>query len=77
MPVVLPEDAWAAWLDPLLSDAGLLESLLAPAPDELLELRPVSPLVNSPNNEGPELLLAPASAEESPPEELTLFGNLS
>ena len=31
-------------------------SLLEPAPDELLELVPVSPLVNNANNEGAELL---------------------
>ncbi|CAN5796523.1 SOS response-associated peptidase [soil metagenome] len=50
MPVVLPRVAWATWLDPLLSDGGLLQSFLQPAPDEALELIPVSPLVNSPHN---------------------------
>ena len=36
-------------------DLALLSSLLVPAPDELLELRPVSRQVNSVRNNGPEL----------------------
>ncbi|HUG46955.1 MAG TPA: SOS response-associated peptidase [Candidatus Limnocylindria bacterium] len=72
MPVVLSPGVWEVWLDPMLSDAGLLESFLAPAPDELLELVAVSPLVNSPHNEGPELLLPPPPRPEEAA--LTLFG---
>jgi len=60
MPVILDEEAWHLWLDPDLREVGLLASLLVPAPDELLELRPASPLVNNANNEGAALLLAPA-----------------
>ena len=73
MPVVLPRDTWALWLDPFVGDAGLLESLRAPAPDELLEVVPVSPLVNSPHNEGPELLLPPSDEAAQQPLALTLF----
>ena len=74
MPVILDleSDAWRIWLDPQVRDEGLLQSLLEPAPDSLLELRAVSPLVNNANNEGPELLLPPA--EMQPALELTLFG---
>ena len=77
MPVILDlaSDAWRLWLDPEMRDEGLLQSLLEPAPDSLLELRAVSPLVNNANNEGPELLLP--SAAVKPPQaeaELTLFG---
>ena len=75
MPVVLAPDTWALWLDPYVGDAGLLSSFLEPAPDDALELVPVSPLVNSPHNEGPELvepLAAAAPAERDEP--LTLFG---
>lgn len=69
MPLVLPPDAWGTWLDPD-RDAGddAVAALLAPPPEELIarfELRPVSPLVNSVRNNGPELL-APL-----PPEEVT------
>ena len=77
MPVILDleSDAWRFWLDPQVRDEGLLQSLLEPAPDSLLELRAVSPLVNNANNEGPELFLASA-AEKTPQAEaeLTLFG---
>ncbi len=51
MPVILAPDDWAEWLerdDP----AALLRS----APDDLLRLWPVSKAVNSPRNNGPELL---------------------
>lgn len=72
MPVVLAAQAWAPWLDPMLSDAGLLESFIRPAPDQSLELVPVSPLVNSPHHEGPELLTPGAGGDEQPVP-LTLF----
>lgn len=72
MPVILDGSAWPLWLDPDMRDEGLLTSLLRPAPDDLLELVPASPLVNNANNEGPALLSAARpSAEEGA---LTLFG---
>ena len=70
MPAILAPDAWPLWLDPMISDPGLLGDLLRPAPDELLRLDAVSPLVNNANNEGPELLKAAAEAKPA----LTLFG---
>ena len=51
MPVVLAPGDWAAWLED--DDPA---RLLRPAPDELLRLWPVSRAVNSPRNNGPELL---------------------
>jgi putative SOS response-associated peptidase YedK len=51
-----------------------LRDLLAPAPDDLLELRPVSSRVNNANNEGAELLLPPDSPDAGQPAPLTLFG---
>jgi putative SOS response-associated peptidase YedK len=56
MPVVLPEDAWATWLDTELADPGELQGLLVPAPDGSVELYPVHPLVNNVRNDGPELI---------------------
>jgi putative SOS response-associated peptidase YedK len=56
MPVILGAEDWSTWLDPTITDAGLLEQLLEPVPDGVLELVPVSPLVNSPHNEGPSLI---------------------
>ena len=60
------------WLDPELRDEGLLQSLLEPAPDTLLELRPASPLVNNANNEGPALLADDVTPDLQEPA-LTLF----
>lgn len=56
MPVILSEDAWDTWLDPTFQDVPALQSLLAPAPDDLLRVYPVSRLVNDVRNNGPELL---------------------
>jgi putative SOS response-associated peptidase YedK len=60
MPLLLPPSAWDAWLDPDTgADDDTVAALLAPPSGELvaaLELRPVSSLVNSVRNNGPELL---------------------
>jgi putative SOS response-associated peptidase YedK len=73
MPVILGGDEWPLWLDPTITDAGLLQDLLHPAPDDLLELVPVSPLVNNVNNEGPDLIV-PQPAAPASDQALTLFG---
>ncbi|HVF74780.1 MAG TPA: SOS response-associated peptidase [Acidimicrobiales bacterium] len=57
MPVVLPPEAWDTWLDRENTDADDLTTLLKPAPDDLLELFPVSTAVNSVANDGEELVL--------------------
>lgn len=73
MPAILGADEWPLWIDPAIRDPGLLRDLLQPADDELLQLRPVSALVNNVNNEGPELLRPLDSPlTDAPP--LTLFG---
>ena len=56
MPACLPPEAWAEWLDPANDDVLRLTALLVPAPDDLLEVRPVGPLVGNVANDGPELL---------------------
>jgi putative SOS response-associated peptidase YedK len=56
MPVLLPRDAWASWLDPEQTDQGLLLALLGPAPDGVLEMHPVSRRVNDVRNDGPDLV---------------------
>jgi putative SOS response-associated peptidase YedK len=55
MPVILAPGAWDRWLDPGAGNEELA-SLLRPAADELLSARPVSRRVNSPGNDGPELV---------------------
>jgi len=72
MPAILSADEWPLWMDPMISDPGLLTDLLHPAEENLLRLDAVSPLVNNANNEGPELLATPAHTETEPA--LTLFG---
>lgn len=57
MPVVLPPEAWDEWLDRENTDADSLAALLKPAPDDLLELFPVSTAVNSVGNDSEELVL--------------------
>jgi putative SOS response-associated peptidase YedK len=63
MPVILDEAGAADWMNSREPNPLSLKRLLAPAPDNLLVIRPASPLVNSVKNEGPELL-----------EDLSLFG---
>jgi putative SOS response-associated peptidase YedK len=65
MPVVLPEDAWSTWLDPVEHDVDGLASMLAPAPSEWFEVYPVSTRVNKAENNGPDLV--------EPVEPVTLF----
>jgi putative SOS response-associated peptidase YedK len=61
MPVILPEDAWEAWLDPENQDTEFLRSLLVPRPDDELTAYQVSRLVNDVRHDGPELLHPVAS----------------
>lgn len=56
MPVVLPEDAFAAWTDPQLTDAARVAALLAGRARTDFAFHPVSTRVNSARNEGPELV---------------------
>jgi putative SOS response-associated peptidase YedK len=56
MPVVLPQSAWAEWLDPQQRNVVELQRLCAPLPDGELVFHPVSKLVNKPDNNGPELV---------------------
>jgi putative SOS response-associated peptidase YedK len=62
MPVVLDPVDYAAWLDPETKDVARLRARLRPADPEPWELRPVSRRVNSPKNDGPELLEPVAAA---------------
>ena len=59
MPVVLPEAAWDAWLDPRPTgddDLATLAGLLVPAPDDWFEAYPVSSRVNRVVEHGPDLV---------------------
>jgi putative SOS response-associated peptidase YedK len=72
MPLVLPPDRWAAWLDPARED---VETLLEPTPPpivETFEIRPVSPAVNNVKTNGPELEARVESVSE-PADQPALF----
>jgi putative SOS response-associated peptidase YedK len=56
MPVILPTDAEAVWLDPTISKEHAL-SLLEPYPAELMVALPASTRVNSIRNDDSGLLL--------------------
>lgn len=56
MPVMLPPDAWDAWLDPELKDPAELRHLLDLASDAALAWHPVSTRVNTPVNDDPSLI---------------------
>ena len=55
MPVILDRDRWDAWIDRKLQDPEVARELLEPSSSPM-RLHIVSTLVNSPNNDGPELL---------------------
>ena len=72
MPLVLPPDRWADWLDPARDDVA---ELAQPTPPDLvagLELRPVGPAVSNVRNNGPQLL-ARAESVDAPAEQPALF----
>ncbi len=58
MPVIIPPSKRAVWLDPATGPAEV-QALLMPLPDGLLTTQTVGDLVNSPRNDGPELLWPP------------------
>jgi putative SOS response-associated peptidase YedK len=55
MPVILPREREADWLDPSLAP-GEVDALLRPYPADAMDAAEASMLVNSPKNDGPELL---------------------
>lgn len=65
MPVILNGSAEEGWLNPDVHERQDLQELLKPCPDEWLSSAEVSPLVNSPKNNSPELLEPPIADVES------------
>ena len=55
MPAILPPDCYNDWLNPD-TDPADLHRMMTPFPPELMEVSESDTLVNSPRNEGPELL---------------------
>ena len=72
MPVILESKAQACWLDQGTSVDDLTE-LLEPLPARLIEMHPVSSIVNSPANDSPQCL-EPVDIAKGPPG--SLFGGM-
>jgi putative SOS response-associated peptidase YedK len=69
MPVILAPETWDMWLDTLRVDERMASALIAPAPDDLLEVYEVSPAVNRAVHDTPDLVApytAPPEAETPP-----------
>jgi len=58
MPVFLSQRDHEQWLDPGYRETEKLKALLAPAPEELLQVTPVSRHVNSPKNDDEQCVTA-------------------
>ncbi|MEN7436429.1 SOS response-associated peptidase [Bacillus velezensis] len=56
MPVILTDESEKEWLNPKNTDPDYLQSLLLPYDSDDMEAYQVSPLVNSPKNNSPELI---------------------
>ncbi len=56
MPLVLATDDWDDWLDPTLTEPDAVRALLVPPVVGRFAARPVSTMVNSVANKGPELV---------------------
>ena len=57
MPVILSREMESFWLRHEVQDSGDLQQVLVPYPSGLMDDYEVSPLVNRPGNDGPELVL--------------------
>ena len=62
MPAIVPPEAFDLWLDSRSVDATTAAALIAPAPEDMLEMHEVSPAVNSAANDKPGLI-EPVAAE--------------
>ncbi|KRV47128.1 hypothetical protein AQ490_10330 [Wenjunlia vitaminophila] len=56
MPLTIPQDRWAEWLDPANDDPEALRELLVPPPPGLMRAYPVSTEVSQVRNNTPELI---------------------
>jgi putative SOS response-associated peptidase YedK len=73
MPLVLDPVDYDLWLDPAVRDPERLAALLRPFPAEEMVAIPVSPRVNSPDNDDPALLEPVEPAPLPEPRQRTLF----
>jgi putative SOS response-associated peptidase YedK len=73
MPIILPPEAFDAWLDPQVTDVERLREILVPEKEENLEFYEIGRAVNNPGNDDPRLI-EPAQAPPPPrPAQGSLF----
>ena len=73
MPVILPDDLWARWLEPT-AELGEVLSMLAPIDDVALSIEAVPRLVNDVRRDGPDLIVPLSSASAVDPEPVATLG---
>ena len=56
MPVIVRPEDYDAWLDPGLTDAGIVSELMGPYPADLMEAFRVGRAVGNPRSQGPDLI---------------------
>ncbi|HSP49628.1 MAG TPA: SOS response-associated peptidase [Pseudolabrys sp.] len=66
MPVIVPPEAFDLWLDGATVDATTAASLIAPAPDNLLEAYEISTAVNRTANDNPKMLEPVGPSQPAP-----------
>ncbi|MGG6241904.1 SOS response-associated peptidase [Nodosilinea sp. AN01ver1] len=64
MPVILPAEDYATWLDPSYYQPQTLQAMLRPYEAEAMERYPVSKAVNKPQHDAPDCI-EPLAAEDS------------
>lgn len=74
MPAVIRPEDFDTWLSPGELPPAVVESLLAPPPDDFFAPVPVGPRVNAAANDGPDLILQFDEPPRTEPEQPSLFG---
>ena len=64
MPVILPEEHYATWLDPDQDNRDTLQAILQPFNADRMDAYPVSRYVNSPRNQGKQCVQKDEGGEE-------------
>ena len=75
MPVILPQDSYADWLNPDENRAKAVQGHLKPYPSDAFSCYPVSERVNSPRNDDAACLKRRAEEKEPPQLQGSLFGD--
>ena len=73
MPVILDSSVLEDWLNPEIHEREILQELLQPCPDNWLSATEVSSLVNSPQNNTPEVLQPAGTVKASGAPQRRLF----